>query len=115
MEALLYFAVWAGLLFLMMRFGCGRHVMGHGHADHRSKNGSGLASSKNPKWVPPATDIDPVCGKSVRTEDGKSSVFDGAVYYFCSRDCRELFEAAPRQYVGPSIGGPQAQEEHKHD
>jgi hypothetical protein len=30
MEALLYFAVWAGLFFLTMRYGCGSHVMGHG-------------------------------------------------------------------------------------
>ena len=27
----LYYGFWAGLFFLMMRFGCGRHIMGHGH------------------------------------------------------------------------------------
>ena len=26
MEALLYLALWGGLIFLMMRFGCGAHV-----------------------------------------------------------------------------------------
>ena len=31
MEALVYFAVWAALIFVMMRFGCGAHVLGHGH------------------------------------------------------------------------------------
>lgn len=30
MEALVYFVVWGALIFLMMRFGCGAHVMGHG-------------------------------------------------------------------------------------
>jgi hypothetical protein len=26
-----YFLVWAALIFLMMRYGCGAHVMGHRH------------------------------------------------------------------------------------
>ena len=37
MEALLYFALWAGFIFLMMRFGCGAHIMGHGHGDGRTR------------------------------------------------------------------------------
>ncbi len=40
MEALLYFAVWAAFIFLMMRFGCGAHVMGHGHRETK-KHGRG--------------------------------------------------------------------------
>ncbi|MCK9994604.1 MAG: hypothetical protein Dbin4_03124 [Alphaproteobacteria bacterium] len=42
MNSLLYFALWAGLIFVMMRFGCGAHIMGHGghrrrhHAPHLS-------------------------------------------------------------------------------
>ncbi len=31
MNSLIYFLIWGGLFFLMMRFGCGAHVMGHGH------------------------------------------------------------------------------------
>jgi YHS domain-containing protein len=50
-------------------------------------------------WVPPAKDIDPVCGKTVTSERAKSSVYSGHVYYFCSRECREVFEAAPDLYV----------------
>ncbi len=30
MEALVYFIIWAAAIFVMMRFGCGAHVMGHG-------------------------------------------------------------------------------------
>jgi hypothetical protein len=26
-----YYLLWAGAFFLMMRFGCGAHIMGHGH------------------------------------------------------------------------------------
>jgi hypothetical protein len=31
LETVLYFLFWAGLFFVMMRFGCGAHVMGHMH------------------------------------------------------------------------------------
>ena len=93
MEALLYFAFWAGLIFLMMRFGCGAHIMGHGHGHSRRE--SGKDGNPELRWVPPAKDIDPVCGRTVATDTAKSSVHAGNVYYFCSRECREAFEAAP--------------------
>ena len=41
MEALLYFVFWAGLVFLMMRLGCGAHVMGHGHGHGKADSESG--------------------------------------------------------------------------
>ena len=34
------------------------------------------------------------------TDKAKPSVYAGNVYYFCSRECREVFEAAPNLYVG---------------
>ena len=34
MSTLVYFLIWGGLFFLMMRFGCGAHIMGHGK-NHR--------------------------------------------------------------------------------
>jgi len=100
MEALLYFALWAVFIFVMMRAGCGAHVAGHGRS---SKQQNSLAeNTTNPelRWVPPDTDIDPVCKKTVTTQTAKSSVHAGSVYYFCSRDCREVFEAAPHLYAG---------------
>ncbi|RDD62056.1 YHS domain-containing protein [Ferruginivarius sediminum] len=97
MEALLYFLFWGGLLFLMMRFGCGAHLV----AGHRGRGGDpGASSDGGLRWVAPARDTDPVCGKTVRTADAKPSVHDGHVYYFCSRECREVFEAAPDLYIG---------------
>jgi YHS domain-containing protein len=114
MEALLYFALWAGLFFLMMRFGCGAHVMGHGHSHHDSTP-DGKKDRPHPmRWLPPKTDIDPVCGKTVQTAEAKSAVHDGTVYYFCSRDCREIFEAAPAQYVGPNAKPMPSPMEHSH-
>ncbi len=101
MEILLSIALWAGLIFLMMRFGCGAHIMGHGKAKRSSDGAAG--STEKLRWVPPEGDVDPVCGKSVRTDKARSSVHDGTVHYFCSRECREIFEAAPAQYIGGGI------------
>ncbi len=98
MGTLLYFAVLAGLFFLMMRFGCGSHVMGHGHDEHDAGARAGGADRR--LWAPPETDIDPVCHTSVRTETAKSSVYHGSIYYFCSAEHRDAFEADPERYLG---------------
>lgn len=113
MEALLYFALWAGLIFLMMRLGGGAHVMGHG--PDRKGTGSAPESIGRPdlRWVPPEKDTDPVCQKIVATDKARPSVYAGSVYYFCSRDCREAFEAAPGLYVGGG-GTNQQKLEHSH-
>lgn len=116
MNELVYFMLWAGIIFLMMRFGCGAHVMGHGRS--KAKHGEGAPEEQtieNLRWTPPTDDVDPVCGKSVSTETAKPSVHDGHVYYFCSRDCRERFEAAPEQYLaGDEARRPPAQPENEH-
>ena len=107
MEALVYFVIWGVFIFLMMRMGCGSHVMGHGHgrSDAHKHHGPDNEKGENLKWYPPEEDTDPVCKKTVRTESAKPSVHDGSVYYFCSRECREVFEAAPDLYVGPQADG----------
>jgi YHS domain-containing protein len=112
MGTLLYFLVLAGFFFLMMRFGCGAHVMGHG--DHRAHRGGGAPDWHEPRWVPPETVIDPVCRISVRTDSAKSSVYQGTVYYFCSVAHRDAFEAAPERYVGAKAGSDAREKEHSH-
>lgn len=116
MDALIYFVLWAGLIFLMMRFGCGAHIMGHGRGQHVDSGTDTTASgpSEAPRWIPPKTDIDPVCGKTVDTAAAKSSVHDGWVYYFCSAECRARFEVDPATCLRE--GGPQqpARLEHSH-
>ena len=97
MEAIVYFLVWAGLILLMMRFGCGAHVMGHGH-NSRTKQSEG-GSNTDLRWIAPESAIDPVGGITVHTNAAKSAVHDGHVFYFCSRECRERFEAAPDTYL----------------
>jgi YHS domain-containing protein len=114
MEALLYFALWGGLIFLMMRFGCGAHVMGHGHGKRSGTSGAADGDHRELRWEAPKKAVDPVCRKTIATESAKPSVFDGNVYYFCSRDCREVFEAAPDVYLGGEHRDTARQLEHSH-
>ncbi len=37
MPTYLYFLLWGAFFFVMMRFGCGAHIMGHGHRHSASK------------------------------------------------------------------------------
>lgn len=114
MNAFLYFALWAGVIFLMMRFGCGAHVMGHGHADHEERPGGSTGADGKAPWKAPETDIDPVCRMSVRTDSARSSVYRGTVYYFCSTEHRDAFETEPERYVGPQTGAAPTRMEHQH-
>ena len=86
--------VWGGLFFLMMRYGCGAHVMGgHGHHGHRSRDVE-------------TDERDPVCGMTVQPNASPAAaVHRGRTYYFCSRSCRDKFEAGPQQYT--TAGAPE--------
>lgn len=112
METLLYFAVFAGLFFLMMRLGCGAHIMGHGGYSQRGEDR--VRDGGYPRWTPPETDIDPVCGMSVRTDGSRSSVYRGTVYYFCSAEHRDAFEADPERYAGAKDSIRRESMEHHH-
>lgn len=114
MENLLWFAVWAGLIFFMMRFGCGAHVMGRGHGQYPRHGNETPGAGEGMRWEAPASDIDPVCRMNVNTASAKSAVYRGMVYYFCSSECRDRFEAAPQKYVGPDAAREPKQMEHSH-
>ena len=45
MEALVYFVIWGVFIFLMMRMGCGSHVMGHSHRHGGADAGFDLAAT----------------------------------------------------------------------
>ena len=96
MESVLYFLAMAGLFFLMMRFGCGAHVMGHGGRRGNASSQNHKADTGSPA---PQSATDPVCGMTVATATAKPSLFQGAAYYFCSPICRDKFEASPSDYV----------------
>lgn len=117
MEALFYFLLWAALIFLMMRFGCGAHVMGHRHRHGESKaDGGNDLPGTNARWIPPKTAHDPVCGMTVDAANAKSSLYDGRAYHFCSQSCRDKFEASPATYAtrGASDQTPTMEYSHEH-
>ena len=79
---------WGALFYLMMRFGCGAHMMGgHGHGGHGGHGGSG-------------GEKDPVCGMDVDSKRAAAaSVHGGKTFYFCSTSCRDTFEKDTAKYT----------------
>jgi YHS domain-containing protein len=100
MGSLLSFLIWAALIIFMVRAGFDAHSIVRDPARHLQHSDSNRQARSEFRWVPPEKDIDPVCAKTVTTAKAKPSVHAGLVYYFCSRECREVFEAAPNLYVG---------------
>ena len=95
MGSLAYFLIFAGLFALMMRFGCGSHVLGHGHG---RRHGSAPRVPDGPARA--GTAKDPVCGMTVDPAKALSSVHAGQTYYFCSTTCRDRFAASPETFTG---------------
>jgi len=42
---------------------------------------------------------DPMCGMAVDPKSAPSSVYQGKRYYFCSSDCKAIFDAHPERYL----------------
>jgi YHS domain-containing protein len=106
-QSVVYLLVWAGLFAFMMRFGCGAHVMGHSrHKSHAREEpaATGANAGTGSAAAVAQTARDPVCGMKVSTTEAKTSVHRGSIYYFCSQQCREKFEASPAIYSGSSVG-----------
>jgi len=112
MESLFNILLFGGLFFLMMRFGCGSHMLGHGKDNDKKAQAGGQGGGccggekkeaaivdRGSREGPPKSDADPVCGQIVSTDTAKTSLHDGLVYFFCSAKCREAFEASPGKYA----------------
>ncbi len=82
--------LWGGFFFLMMRYGCGAHMMG-GHGGH----GGSAGETKDPVW---GMKVDPQSAAA-------ASVHGGNTYYFCSASCRDKFEQAPGKFAGQAGSG----------
>jgi YHS domain-containing protein len=60
-----------------------------------------LFSMSNPIPKELTMAIDPVCGMEVDERNSKEkAMHEGTAYYFCSKDCRDEFQASPEDYVG---------------
>ncbi|OYV52901.1 MAG: hypothetical protein B7Z77_00980 [Acidocella sp. 20-58-15] len=103
LQTVLYFLMWGGFFFVMMRFGCGSHIMGHGH-HHGSKPNDARGSTADNAPIASDKGVDPVCGKTVLKAEAKTAAYGGHIYYFCSSGCRETFEAQPASYVTAATG-----------
>lgn len=88
--SLLFFAI---LFFVMMRWGCGAHMM-HGHGSHGGSHDDG----KGAKY------IDPVCDMEVEAEKGYGMMHEGTLYRFCTRSCLDKFDADPTRYLNKEEG-----------
>ena len=86
MDGLLSLLLFAVLFFVMMRFGCGAHIM-HGHRGHNDEAGATDAAK------------DPVCGMQVAQGTGYAMSWGGRAYRFCSRQCLDKFEAEPTKFA----------------
>ncbi|HLG56170.1 MAG TPA: YHS domain-containing protein [Vicinamibacterales bacterium] len=97
MEGLLSLLLFAGLFYVMMRFGCGAHMV-HGHGGHGEHGGETPEPTAEG-----ASALDPVCGMTVAADQGYTRVFEGRRYRFCSRICLDKFEASPQSYVAGGV------------
>jgi len=86
MDGLLSFLIFAVLFYVMMRFGCGAHMV-HGHGGHTGHGGGG------------GKYIDPVCDMEVETDKGYGKMYEGKLYRFCTRSCLDKFDADPQRYL----------------
>ncbi len=91
MEGLGTLLLFAAFFYLMMRFGCGAHMV-HGHGGH--SHGTGKATKY----------IDPVCDMEVEAEQGYGKMHQGELYRFCSRSCLDKFDADAERYLNKERG-----------
>jgi YHS domain-containing protein len=82
MEGILYLVFIALWFYLMMRYGCGAHIM-HGHHGHSSG----------------ANHLDPVCGMKVKPMQGYGKMYHGNLYRFCTKSCLDKFDLDPEKYL----------------
>jgi len=91
LKSLGWLLFWGVLIFVMLRYGCGAHVMG-GHGGHGGHGESGETPAGQAK--------DPVCGMNVDPKNAAAaSVHGGTTYYFCSASCRDQFERDPKKFA----------------
>jgi len=78
-------------------------VSGNFLIDSESRMKAAAAGLRGP------TSKDPICGMDVDEAKargaGKTSVFGGASYFFCSEGCKKEFDADPAKHAGASKGG----------
>lgn len=88
--------LFASFFYLMMRFGCGAHMVHGNHGDHGGPKGHG---SETDQGMGGSIAKDPVCGMEVSTSQGYAKVHLGREYRFCSKEHLDQFDANPPRYI----------------
>lgn len=99
MDGLVSLLLFAVFFYVMMRYGCGAHMV-HGHGGHGQHEDKGHG-----QHTPAASrSVDPVCGMEVAPDKGYTKMYEGRQYRLCSRACLDKFEANPQQYATQAGG-----------
>jgi Cu+-exporting ATPase len=74
--------------------------MAHGISGHHAHGAQSQETTST-------SQIDPVCGMTVKPESPHASDYQGALYRFCSAKCKAKFDAEPVRYLAPtSVSAP---------
>lgn len=92
MESLFSFLIFAVFFYVMMRFGCGAHMVHGNHSRHRADDADQTKL------------IDPVCGKYIAPNEGYGKMTGDQLYRFCSRRCLDVFEDDPHRFLTKGNG-----------
>ena len=116
MDGWIWIAVYAGLFFVMMRYGCGAHMMGHNHSRHENGEDQEGPEKRQPRGKQHKTRltgptsggngtfVDPVCGMPVPRDEGYGKMYQSIPYRFCSRECLDKFDEDADRYVHGGTG-----------
>lgn len=115
-----------GAAFYFFRGRAGGHGGGHGHGPGGLLGGMGHGGdggveerNKQPDRQTavdaPELAVDPVGGEAVRTAQALTSVYQGKIYYFASKENRDRFEVTPQEYAHKVAGDPVVSAEAPHD
>jgi YHS domain-containing protein len=102
-----------GVVVMMRRGGMGCGFMG----GRPSRDGRPTSDHEHPPHTEATGTLDPVSGSPVNPEGAVSSGYQGRLYYFASRENRDLFEQSPQRYAAAGASAdadPQAHRHHRH-
>lgn len=96
MSGWLSLLLFAAFFYLMMRFGCGAHMV---HGDHGGHGGEHEGHGGGGMQMQGSSAKDPVCGMPIEPGQGYTKNHEGRMLHFCSRKCLDKFEAEPQRYL----------------
>jgi YHS domain-containing protein len=111
MSGLMSLLVFAAFFYLIMRFGCGSHMVHGSHRGHGGREGHGHHGTAAGGVKPGLTARDPVCSMEVDpAQGGYTETYQGRQYHFCSRRCLDRFDDEPQRcaYTPAATGTPVA-------